>query len=501
MRRITGRGTKRGTVRKWLALLVGVPLLASQLAGCATNPATGEEVFTGGLTKSQEVKMGRDARPGILKEFNGVYRYKDLDRYVSEIGQKLARVSDRRDVDYSFTVVNSDIVNAFATPGGYIYVSRGLIALADNESQLAAVLAHEIGHVAALHHAQQYGTNLLANLGLAAAGIFGGEAGAKLGQLGAVSLLRSFSREHEYQADQLGVRYLARAGYDPGAMATFLTELRADSRLTMIRRGESPDKVDQFNYLATHPAPAARVARAAELARATDVKNPIVGRDAYLSEIDGMLYGDDPDQGFLVGREFYHPVLRFAFELPPGFSLFNTQQAVYAFGPDKAKIVFDGAPKKFAGSMQQYLRAVWAPNADLREVETIKVNGMEAATAATTARLQDGSYDARLVAYRYDKDAIYRFVFLTQHKDTAKLSTDLRRTTYSFRKLPLRESINLKPLVVQVVTVRPGDTVDSLAARMAYPDYRVQRFRVLNGLKEGAPLKVGEKVKIVTKGS
>ena len=487
----------RVRLKPLLVLGVALPLAAGQLAGCARNPATGGSVFTGGLSQAEEIQMGRENHPKILQEFNGAYAYRDLDRYVDGIGQRLARISERNDLKFTFTVLNSDIVNAFATPGGYIYVSRGLLALADNEAQLAGVLAHEIGHITALHHAQRQGDALLANIGVLAAGVLGGRAAAQAGQLGAVSLLQSFSRENEYEADLLGVRYLARTGYDPGAMAAFLAKLRAESRLTMIRRGESPDKVDEFNYLATHPAPAARVDRAAGLAREAAVATPKTGREEYLSRIDGMLYGDDPSQGFLLGRDFVHPALRFGFEVPRGFSLFNTSDAVLAIGPDKARIVFDRADKPFTGSMEAYLRSAWAPGRRLGAVETIRVNGMEAATATTTAQTPDGTFDARLVAYRFDAENVYRFVFLTPRAMTAALALDLRRTTYSFRRLSVAEAARLKPLVLRIVTVRPGDTVESLSQRMAFDDYRLERFEVLNGLSRNDRLTPGQTVKIV----
>lgn len=492
------RPMKTGPATRWLALLLLLPLAATQIAGCAQNPATGGTVFTGGLSQAEEVSMGRENHPKIIKEFNGAYDHRDLGAYVNGIGQRLASLSERSDLKFTFTVLNSDIVNAFATPGGYVYVSRGLIALADDEAQLAGVLAHEIGHITALHHAQRYGSSLLANIGVLAAGVLGGQTAAQAGQFGAVTLLQSYSREHEYESDQLGIRYLARAGYDPGAMAGFLAKLRADSRLTMKRRGESPDKVDQFNYLATHPAPAARVERATALARQASVADPRTGDEDYLGRIDGMLYGDDPDQGFLIGREFFHPKLRFTFTIPQGFSLFNSEEAVYAFAPDGSRIIFDRAGKKFSGSMESYLRTVWAAGAALENLETIKVNGMEAATATTTARSDAGTHDARLIAYRFDTDSIYRFVFLTQGKQTAALSTALRRTTYSLRRLSAAEVAKLKPLTIDIVTVRRGDTVSSLASRMAFDDFKVERFQVLNGLDPGEELRVGQKVKIVT---
>ena len=485
-------------IKPFFTALAAAGILAGALSGCARNPATGGTTFTGGLSQSEEIKMGRENHPKIIKEFGGEYGTPDLKRYVDGIGQLLAKTAERQDLKFTFTILNSDIINAFATPGGYVYISRGLMALADNEAQLAGVLAHEIGHITALHHARRHGQSILANIGLAAVGILGGQSAAQLGQLGAVSLLQGFSRENEYEADELGVRYLSRAGFQPNAMADFLAKLRADTQLSAKRRGESPDKVDQFNYLATHPAPIARVQRATALAQANNVKNPMTARDIYLSKLDGLLYGGDPEQGYIRGRDFLHPKLRFAFQVPPGFSLFNSPQAVYAFGPDKSRIIFDRAAKPVGGSMEAYVGRVWGGKLRLQNLESIQVNGLEGATATTQVRTNDGNFDARLVAYRVDANTIYRLIFLTPGPQTARLSTELRRTTYSFRQLSPAEASRLRPLVLRIVQVRPGDTVQSLASRMPYADFQLERFEVLNGISRDDRLRPGQKLKIVS---
>lgn len=478
--------------------LAAAGLLAALLSGCAQNPATGGTTFTGGLSQADEIRMGRENHPRIIKEFGGEYGTPDLKRYVDGIGQLLARTSERSDLQFKFTVLNSDIINAFATPGGYVYITRGLMALADNEAQLAGVLAHEIGHITALHHARRHGQSLLANIGLAAVGILVGREAAQVGQMGAVTLLQSFSRENEYESDELGVRYLSRAGFDPAAMAGFLAKLRADSRLTARRRGESPDKVDQFNYLATHPAAAARVERAIALARQANVRNPMTARDIYLSKLDGLLYGGDPEEGFIRGQDFLHPKLRFAFTVPDGFSLMNSSTAVHAFGPNKSRIIFDRASKPADGSMEYYLGQIWGAKMNLRNLETIRVNGLDAATATTRIRTNDGTFDARLTAYRVDTQTIYRMIFLTAGADTNRLATGLRRTTYSFRTLSPAEASRLRPLVLRIVTVRPGDTVESLARRLPYSDFKVERFEVLNGISRSDRLVPGQKLKMIT---
>jgi predicted Zn-dependent protease len=295
------------------------------------------------------------------------------------------------------------------------------------------------------------------------------------------------------------VRYLSRTGHDTRAMARFLSKLRAHSRLEAQLRGEPPDKVDQFDYLATHPAPVERVDRATQLASAAGAqRDPIVGRDIYLSQIDGLMHGDDPAQGYIRGRVFAHPALRLRFEVPPGFRLFNSPTTVAAFGPEGSRIMFDRARNPTAGPIRSYLTDVWAKGATLSQIETIDVNGLEGATGAARGRTDAGAIDLRLVAIRVDARTIYRFLFVTPTAMTPRIATELRRTTYSFRRLSDAEVAQLKPLRLRIRTVGPGDTVDSLASRMPFEDFRRERFEVMNGLSSRAQLSPGMRVKIIT---
>ena len=481
-----------------IAALVLPSLLLGSLGGCAVNPATGGQTFTGGLSTSQEIKIGRQEHPKILKQFGGEYGSPELQRYVQSIGQLLAQTVERKDIQYKFTLLNSPIVNAFAVPGGYIYITRGLMTLADNEAQLAGVLAHELGHLTALHHARRYGQGMLANILLGGIAIAGGGSLAQAGQLGAVAVLQSYSRANEFEADDLGIRYMSRAGYDPQELAGFLGKLRANSRLTAKLMGRSPDQVDQFDFMATHPTPVERVRRASANARAVSVRQAMRAQDVYFRRINGMLYGDDPEQGFIRGNVFSHPVLRFTFTVPDGFRLFNSSSSVAAMGPNGARIIFDRAPKPTGGAMTAYLRDVWAAKLPLNGVERIDVNGLEAATGAAQVQTRQGPFDLRLVAIRQSRNVIYRFMFLTPPNLTNQLSLPLRRTTYSFRRLSQRQARALKPRRLRTVRVRRGDTVQRLARRMAFKDLQVQRFRVLNGLEPGQGLRAGQMVKIVT---
>lgn len=472
-----------------------IALAAAPLGGCTTNPATGGTTFTGFMDTADEVKIGREQHPKVLQAFGGEYRDPEIQRYVAGLGALLARTVERKDLEYRFTVLDSDVVNAMAIPGGYVYVTRGLLALADNEAQLAGVLAHELGHLTALHHASQHGQSLLANILVGALGVAGGGLAAQGGSLLAGTTLLSFSREQEYQADELGIRYMARAGYDPAEMSRFLDKLRGDSRLAAALAGRSPDAVDQFNYLATHPAPIERVRRAAALAAETPVRDPMVAADVYLGRIDGLIYGDSPDEGFIRGRAFLHPGLGIRFEVPPGFRLVNTPRAVVGQGPDGARILFDGA--RAAGPVGDYLTGTWGRSLRLSGLAALDVNGFPAATGTTQLRIGDRPYDLRLIAIRTGPERVFRFVFATPTTRTAQLAEDLQRATYSLRPLAPAEAAGLKPNRVRIVRVRPGDTADAMAAAMPFSDRPLERFQVLNGLEPGAALVPGRAVKLI----
>jgi predicted Zn-dependent protease len=293
------------------------------------------------------------------------------------------------------------------------------------------------------------------------------------------------------------VRYLSRVGYRPQAMASFMTRLQAQSRLDAEIQGR-PGKADEFSLLQTHPRTADRIALAIRAAGAKPVADPLIARDLYLGKIDGLLYGDDPKHGVIRGRRFLHPDLRFAFEVPDGFHLRNGPKQVAARGPEGAAIVFDQASKAAGVSVTDYLNRDWAKDTTLREVEAITVNGLAAATGQTRVRGKQGTLDFRLVAIQGDTESVYRFLFVTPPKLTGALAEGLRRTTYSFRRLGPGEAAEIKPRRLRLYRVRPGDTPSGIARRMAFEDYRLERFLALNGLREKSPIRPGQTVKIVT---
>jgi len=486
---------RRISVSLWISLLLAI--VAPGMAGCTVNPATGESSFTGLMPESDEVRIGRESHPQVLAQFGGAYGDAGLQRYIDSLGQLLARASDRPDLQYTFTVLDTPVVNAFATPGGYVYITRGLLALANSEAEVAGVLAHEIGHVAARHAAERQSQAVLASLpGLFAGVLTGSDALAGAVGAGGAAYLQSYSRDQEYEADLLGVRYLSRTNYDPYGMASFLGQLQADDRLDAEIMGR-PEMADQLSIMSTHPRTADRIQRAIQEAGGAQLANPIVERELYLSKIDGLRYGDDPEQGFIRNRQFLHPVLRFAFAVPPGFHMMNTSDAVIAQRSDGAAILFSSTRQPLGGSMVDYLTNEWAPRLQMADAETIDINGMEAATGSGQLELKSGVRDVRLVAVRFDADTIFRFIFLTKPEQTDQLARDLRETTYSFRRLSPAEAARLHPQTIRVVTVRADDSVAKLATKMPFPDFREGRFRVLNGLGPADRLTPGQHVKII----
>ncbi len=468
------------------------------LSGCTTNPATGEQSFTAFMSPSEEMEIGAEEHPKILEEFGGVYDDPNIVRYVGSLGRLLAATSEMADQPFTFTLLDSPVVNAFALPGGYVYVTRGLMALANSEAELSGIIAHEIGHVTARHSAQRYSQAVAANIGLNILSILADSPMlTNLAGTGAQLYLLGYSREQELEADRLGIRYLSRAGYDPMAMRSFLGQLEAESALSAKIAGEEgvEPTPDLFR---THPRTADRIAQAAEEARSHSNTTLAQDRELYLRMIDGLVWGDSPDQGFVKGRLFAHPVLRFRFEAPPGFRLTNSDAAVIGEHENGSVMIFDGddPPENDLGIVW-YLVNDWAEGRTLDDAERLTVNGFDAATGSL--RLQrDGEWvDIRLIAIRFAADAIYRFTFITPVGVAEAFDEDLRRTTYSFRRLTNSEAAALKPQRIDIATVRSGETAESMARRMRVDDFPLETFLAINGLISGQPLTPGQQVKLV----
>ena len=485
----------------WRRLGATVPVLLSlTVGGCAVNPATGKSDFTPFMGPKKEARIGAQEHPRMIEEFGGVYDDTQVTGYVASIGGRLVANSEMPNLQFTFTVLNSPVVNAFALPGGYVYVTRGLVALANSEAELAGVLAHEIGHVTARHTAQRYNRAIATSMGATILDAWvGGGATSQLIGLGAQLYLASYSRAQETEADVLGIRYLRRTGYDPYAEADFLRSLQRHSQL--LKTIYAPDSreraLDQF--FMTHPQTSDRVVNVIQQAGGfPDGETGRRLRDPFLDRIHNMVYGDSPEEGFIHRQTFSHPELGFTFTVPKDYRLTNSKKAVLAKGPNDAAILFDGAPKPPRHmKVDVYLTQEWARGTRLSDVESIEINGLEAATGWTTMGSGMETKEVRLVAIRFDLFRIFRFQFATPIQWAANMAEALQRTTYSFRRLSDGEKENLKPLRVRVAKVRETDTVKSLSGAMAYDDFQEQRFRVLNALAPNRSIEAGQRVKII----
>lgn len=478
-----------GPIRMLAAVLV-----SAWVAGCAVNPATGDRSFVGFLPPEEEAAFGAENHPLILRKFGGAYDDPDLAAYLTQVGGNLVSVAERPDLIFTFTVLDSETVNAFAIPGGYVYVTRGLLALADNEAELASVLGHEIGHITALHGAQRVSRGMLAGLGAAILGAaIGQDAVTDMLGAGASALLQSYSREQELEADTLGIRYLSRAGYDPQASATLLAKLREESLLRAQLSGEGDP--DRFDIFASHPRPIDRLQRAAALSAAG---NGNIWRDRYLEQIDGLIYGNSPRQGFIRGRSFLHPVLGIGFTVPGGFVLQNRPENVRAVNQDRsAGLMFDSIRVRPDISADRYLSRMWAPSAKFLSFDRLRIGEREAATGLLEQRTPNGTADLRLLAIKDGPHRIYRFVFINRSRDRDRYSQAFRSTAFSFRTLSESDLAQLTPERIVIIKVKPGDTIDSLASQMPPGPLREQRFRVLNGLTDTPAPTAGTRLKII----
>ncbi|MGQ3029949.1 MAG: M48 family metalloprotease, partial [Ferrovibrionaceae bacterium] len=364
----------------------------------------------------------------------------------------------------------------------------------------AGVIGHEIGHVTARHTAQRYSRGVMAQLGVAALDLLlQNSLASQLAQAGGALYLQKYSRDQEYQADLIGIQLLTRAGYAPQAQAHFLASLNSYAALeNRIAGKEGAER--RTDFMATHPRTADRVERAIKEAGAEGAE-PIYRRDIFLDRIDGMVYGDDPSQGFVRGRTFSHPGMRITFTVPEGFRLNNGTDAVTAQGPNGAGIQFDneGDRKALAAatSAADYLTRIWAAKASLQNVQGITINGLDAATATTRLNTDGGQADARLVAIRVAPDQIFRFTMISAPAQTRAMAEPYRQTAMSFRRLSPQEAAALKPLRIRIVKAVAGDTAEKFAARMAMADYRLDWFRVLNAIGPNDVIKPDQRVKLV----
>ncbi len=489
-----------GMARTKSLALASAGVFSIALTGCMG----GEIPTSNAPITQQEAQQGSEFHPKLLQEFGGTYQGRQA-AYVEQVGKNIAVQSGLGNARESFTVslLNSPVNNAFAVPGGYIYSTRQLVALMNNEAELAGVLGHEVGHVAARHSQRRQAAaqrnSILGTAGAILSGVLLGN--SDLGSTvsrgflqGSQMLTLKFSRSQELQADELGIEYLTKAGYDPKAMGTVLQSLAAQNALDARLQGRNSARVPE--WASTHPDPASRVRTA--LARAGTASGTL-NRDTFLTRIDGITYGDSPEQGVVEGRQFIHPELRLAFTAPQGFYMVNGTRAVSING-QSGKAQFSTGP--YDGNLNTYIGKVFAALGGQQQqlrpasVQSTTVNGIKAAYGQ--ARVNNGSnnVDVTVYAYEFANNRAYHFAAITPAGRSGTFSAMFN----SLRRISSSEAAQIVPRVIDVVTVRGGDTIQSLANRMAYDSGKVERFRVLNGLASTDSLQAGQKVKIVVRG-
>lgn len=479
----------------WAPLVLALMLSACQsLNGSMYDDAlkpSSDPVTAANVTRDNRlVQLARAQHPRILHTYGGEYSNPKLERMVAKVVGKLTLVSDNPSQVYRITILDSPSINAFALPGGYLYITRGLLALANDSAELAAVIAHEMGHVTANHGLERQ--QLEAEEALTShvvADLLSNDQEAKTALIRGKLKLAQFSRNQELAADAIGINSIGKAGFDPYAAARFLRAMQAYSDF----RSVSGANDTSLDFLATHPSTPQRVALAVDKAKAFGP--PGTGerdRDAYLEGIDGMLYGDKPDEGYVRGDTFLHPKLGITFTVPHGFVIDNSAQAVTAAGPGDVAVRFDGVSLSRTTRLDDYIKSGWVTGLDPSSVHPATINGNEAATARASS--EGWQFDVTVIRAGGQVYRLLTAAPLTSHD----LESVARAVSGSFRLLTPQEKKTLKPLKVRIVTVAAGQNIASVAAMMHGVDRALELFRVLNGLGPGADVSVGDKVKIVT---
>nr|WP_274423194.1 M48 family metalloprotease [Chelativorans sp. YIM 93263] len=472
--------------------------MATALAGCQTadlgeagfkpseNPVTVDTVTRG----DRLATLARRQHPKILQTYGGEYSDPKLERMLAGVVGKLARSPDAASQSYQITILDSPSINAFALPGGYLYITRGLLALANDSAEIAAVLAHEMAHVTANHGLERQKREAEANLTSRVVNeVVSADSSAQAAVVRGKLRLAQFSRNQELEADAIGIRAIGEAGYDPFAAARFLSSMDAYQRFRSV--GGARDA--SLDFLASHPNAPRRIDLAQRHARQFGQQGTgLRERDSFLQGIDGLLFGDRPDQGFVRGRTFLHPELGISFAVPEGFVIDNSAGEVVAAGPGDLAFRFDGVTLERSVSLTDYLRRDWLAGLDPDSVRTFTINSHEAATAR--AHADNWEFDVTVVRVG---DNVYRLL-TGAPRGSDRLDAVARSISNSFQVLSRSEIDQLKPLRIRIVTVQPGDTIASLAGRMAGGDRKLELFRVLNALGSGSTLSTGDKVKIIT---
>ena len=489
----------------WQSIGVLVVVFSLMAGGCATNPVSGKQDFVL-MSEDKEIQMGQQAHRAILKQYT-VYEDPELQSYVTRIGEQLARHSHRSDLSYQFTVLDSPEVNAFALPGGYVYITRGILAYVNSEAELAGILGHEIGHVTARHSVRQHGTataantvtNVLGVLVATQAGSVAGSATGNLSNLAGTALVRGYGREHELEADRLGAEYLARSGYDPQEMLKVVGVLKSQEEFERQRAREQGRKPRIYHgVFATHPDNDLRLQEVIAAARQyqSDAKLP-TNRDAYLRHVDGMVFGPSEHEGVLRGRRFYHRPLNIIVSFPRGWRVDNLPDRVLARASDDTAMIQLKVKSLYRRQSAQQLLLKQFGASKLTRVKSVRQSQLDSSTGITMMDTPWGRKSAR-VATVVDGNRVYRFTAASKSSLTNSLvDRQVLEAIASLRPLRPVERELAQPKRIALVAAQPGDSFSSLAARTSLGQHADEKLQLLNGKYPNGQLQPGEVVKIV----
>lgn len=470
---------------------------------CSRNPVTGKRQIIL-MSKEQEIAMGQQSHPSIVSSM-GLYDDKKLSDFINEKGKAMARISHRPDLPYQFYIVDSPVVNAFAVPGGYVYFTRGIMAHFNNEAEFAGVLGHEIGHITAQHSARQQTTQLISTVGLIGGAIFVPQVGQNIegAQQALQTALLGYSRAHESESDGLGVEYSSKIGYDANQMANFFGTMK---RIT----DNSGQSIPEF--LSTHPDPGNRLNKVREMAKDYQGKNPgnyQVDRESYLRMIDGILYGEDPKQGFVENNMFYHPELRLQFPVPSGWQHQNSPSQ-FQMGPKdgKSSMILMLAKGNSLDEAAQTMTKELSLNVLESNRTTINGNpalviisrqqqqqqqGQPQQQADPKTTLQIGTH---LIQYN---NAVYALHGLATVADFTNQFTTFQRVASGFRTLADSDKLNRKPERVQIKPAPRDGSFSEVMSALGMPASRVEELGTLNSLKKDDRVTKGALVKVVSR--
>jgi len=465
------------------------------LSGCATNPVTGNPNFVV-MTAAQEISMGRGADAEVRKQYR-VYDEPALQDYVNQVGQNLARNSHRPNLSYHFTIIDSSETNAFALPGGYIYITRGILAYLNSEAELGAVLGHEIGHVTARHSVQQISVATTANIGVQIASVFLPElqsvAGSNITNLLGNALLSGYGREHELEADRLGAEYLGRTGYDPQAMVKVIGVLKNQEQFDAeIAKQEDREPRAYHGLFATHPDNDTRLKQVVNEAQSVARPNSADNRAAFLQHINGMFFGDSPEQGITRNGNFYHSELGLALKFPEGWLIHNLPDRVQAQSPTKDAGIELRLGDKPEGSPADYLRKLLRLNFGA-DIQSLSINDLPAATATVTSQ----NKPVKVTAVYLNNKAFLILGNAASRAAFDRYQENINASTMSFRAITEAERRLAKPLTIKIISVKSDVTYAELARTSPLGKNAESYLRLLNAqYPSGEPVR-GQALKIV----